>query len=122
MGRFASNNYYVISPGNFTAYGPFSLLSVDPSHPLLSGVSNFSGGNASYRSDGNWVEGAVPIATWNDKTRTPLIGTRIINNTRRVDLNFYPPSSDVRNELWDSKTDGARIIANALTWVTSWFL
>ena len=34
-----------------------------------------------------------------------------------MDLNFFPPSSDVAPGFWNSSTDGARILANAFNWV-----
>jgi hypothetical protein len=36
---------------------------------------------------------------------------------RRADLNFYPPSSNIRGDFWDVNTDGDQIMVNALYWV-----
>jgi hypothetical protein len=33
-----------------------------------------------------------------------------------VGLNFYPPSSAVRTDFWQTNTDGGRLMANALLW------
>jgi len=54
------------------------------------------------------------VAIWSDAAKTPLIGTR---GSKRVDLNFFPPSSDVTEGFWRSYTDGAKIIANSLNWI-----
>ena len=35
---------------------------------------------------------------------------------RRVDLNFYPPSSTVRGDFWAVGTDGDWLMANLLAW------
>jgi len=82
-------------------------------------VTVFDGGNNSYRVDTtNVVSGATRIADWDDGT--PLVAVRTINGTRRADLGFYPPSSDssLGASAWASSTDGARLMGNALTWVS----
>jgi len=117
-GRFGGNgnsSYFVISRAE-SAIGNLFLSPLDSTHPIMSGVKTFDGGSSSFRGTGNWVADAHPVALWSDK-KTPLIGTRIINGTRRVDLNFFPVSSTVYKQYWDAATDGAKIIANALTWV-----
>jgi len=118
-GRFQGNRtstYYVINPGISTS-GTQTLVALDPTHPILKNVKSFNGGTASFRAIGYWVEGASRIATWTDTV--PLIGTREIHGGKRVDLNFYLPSSDADPRFWVSSTDGALIMANALTWVTN---
>jgi len=114
MGTF-NNTYYVIYPGERVSLPELTLLPSDSSHPILDGVKSFSGGNYSFRG-GNLIGDAHVVALWSDYI-TPLIGTRLIKNSRRVDLNFFPPSSDASPGLWRSNTNGAKIIANALTWV-----
>jgi len=117
-GRFlgtGNNTYYVMQPGGLTFYPQLSLVPIDTTHPILKGVQKFDGGSGSWRGDGTWVADAHPVGVWSDPGRTPLIGTRVITG-RRVDLNFYPPSSDAGTGNWESSTDGAIILANALNW------
>jgi len=118
-GRFLGdlqNTYYVISPGERILGPQLSLQFVDFSHPLLKDVKSLDGGVYSARSGGKLITDAHSVAVWSDLS--PLIGTRLINGARRVDLNFFPPSSDVRPVYWSSITDGAKIIANALQYVS----
>jgi len=123
-GRFApdssdfDNSYYAIAPGP-RAYSPdLTIKVIEKSHPVLTGVSSFDGGAYSFRGTGSWVKGAEQIATWSDGT-TPLIAARTIKGNRRVDLNYFPASSDVATGFWVSSTDGAKIIANSLVWVAN---
>ena len=93
-----------------------------PLHPLLQNVSAFDGGLSSPHVRANILSpAAYVVASWNDGT--PLIvaregvGAKMIN---RVDLNFFPVSSDAvsgKPTLWLPGTDGATIMANALYWV-----
>jgi len=47
------------------------------------------------------------------------VATRKIGSARRVDLGFFPPSSDVRSDFWNAGTDGDILMANALDWVST---
>jgi hypothetical protein len=87
----------------------------DWAHPIMQGVSTFNGGTSSYRSYANSVTpGTLRIADWLDGR--PLVVTKVVGKSRRVDLAFFPVSSDRREDFWDASTDGARLMANALTW------
>jgi hypothetical protein len=115
-GRFKTDNYWVLSPGGIIQNGLATLGNVDiPSHPIMSGVTTFSGGILSMRQNTSFEALSMVVARWTDGV--PLIATRLINNIRRVDLNFYPVSSDSVSALWDRNTDGDKIMANALNWV-----
>jgi len=117
-GRFAgtsSTTYYVLTPSSYSSSPELVLVAIDPSHPVLNGVSKFNGGSSSFRSFVNWTADAYKIATWSDQT--PLIGSRTIGGARRVDLNFYPVSSDAHSGCWVASTYGAKILANSLSWV-----
>lgn len=118
LGRFRDDAYYALVPDTTTAGTRQTLDPVLPSHPLLTGVTSFDGGSSSYRHAGNAVvPGATVVARWTDGR--PLIVTREVNGVRRVDLGFFPPSSDARSDLWDSSTDGDVIMVNALLYVTN---
>jgi len=97
--------------------GVYTLVPVDVTHPILREVRSFSGGSKSYRS-GTWNSLAHQVALWSDGK--PLIGTRQLSGGgRRVDLAFFPPSSDIRNDFWNSQTDGVKIMVNAINWASS---
>jgi hypothetical protein len=120
-GAFASN-YQLIQTGGFS-FGTTTILGTInvPLHPLANNITNFSGGTSSYRSTGTVVNGDV-IAEWSDGL--PLIvaqenvGPAL---SRRVDLNFYPVSSDVSGSFWDATTQGTEIIENAIIWASDPF-
>ncbi|MFT4699279.1 MAG: hypothetical protein ACI9SJ_002445 [Flavobacteriaceae bacterium] len=91
----------------------------DPADAILTGVTNFDSGTASYHNTGGTVDpGATVIADYD--TGTPLIikkdnvGTS--GTARRVFLNFYPPSSTVNPGFWNVASDGALLMRNALLW------
>src|SRR6267143_1529407 len=115
-GRFVSDDYYVLEPNGDTL-GHLTLGTVyEPSSPLMAGVTSFDGGTSSFR-DGNPIlnANAIRVADWSDGE--PLIARRTINGNRRVDLNFFPPSTDSQSDFWVSSTDGVKIMANALEFV-----
>jgi len=114
QGRFV--NYMAITPSAFVSGSLQTLVPLIPGHPLLSGVTSFSGGTASYRG-GAWGPFATKVAQWSDGR--PLIGARNIAGVNRVDLAFYPPSSDIRADFWNSATNGVNIMVNAINYVTN---
>jgi hypothetical protein len=113
LGRIASAGYL---PFTFAFQGeglPFSMIADIPSHPILKGVRTFRGGSSSFFHGLTLAPGATQVAEWGP---SPLIGTKQPTVGRVVELNFFPPSSDARPDLWDSTTDGARIMGNSLLW------
>ena len=117
-GRFNTDDYWVIQPSGQQQDTPEGLGAIyDPSHPILAGVTSFNGGSSSYRpSRSNVHPLATRIADWTGPGTIPLVAVRTIGAVRRADLGFYPPSGDVRADFWVPTTDGARLMANALTW------
>jgi len=116
QGRWDKGEYYAI-PRSIRFGGSRMPMSTvyDLAHPIMQGVSTFNGGTNSYRSYANSVTpGTVRIADWLDGR--PLVVTKVIGKSRRVDLGFFPVSSDGREGSWDASTDGARLMANSLTW------
>lgn len=116
QGRWQAEGYFAIPRGGWIS-GSATLGTVfDSGHPIMAGVSSFDGGANSFRpATTSIVGGATRIADWSDGT--PLVVTMTIGGVRRADLAFYPPSSDASGTLWDSTSDGALLMANALTWV-----
>jgi hypothetical protein len=101
--------------GNFT--GAASLGTVaQPGHPVMAGVTSFTGGTQSYRPTGTALEvGATLIASWSDGKVLVAEGM----NPKRVDLGMYPPSSSCGATNWSVATNGAELMANALTYVAN---
>jgi hypothetical protein len=87
-----------------------------PEHPLLANVSTFDGGSGSSRVPiADLTPQSVLIADWTDGE--PLVAVKELSGMgRRVDLNFYPPSSDSKYDFWLVGTDGDVLLANAVTW------
>lgn len=116
-GRWNSEQYFAILRGG-QYQGTRAVLGAvyDPEHPCMQGVTVFDGGPESFRPETFDVTAdAVRIADWSDGR--PLVATKTIGHARRVDLGFYPVSSDVDARFWDASTDGTRLMANALVWV-----
>ncbi|CAN5918247.1 hypothetical protein BH11BAC7_BH11BAC7_16010 [soil metagenome] len=120
-GNYDTPAYQVIVPTNSQNSSPTLTLGtiLNPCHPIVQGVTSFSGGSSSYRSASNILApGAAFVANWSNGEW--LIAEKLNvgpMNVRRADLNFYPPSSDVRSDFWSSSTQGARLMARSLLWV-----
>ena len=85
-----------------------------PNHPIMSGVTSFDGGTSSYRPTVTALRsGAQAVAEWSDGRVLAAVGAL----PNRADLTFYPPSSQCRVDFWNTNTDGARLLANALVYV-----
>lgn len=100
-----------------TASGAATLGTIaQPDHPIVNGVSVFSGGADSFRPSGTALTaGATLVASWSDGKPLVVVGPRI----NRADLGFFPPSADsAPNAFWDPATDGIKLMANALMYVT----
>lgn len=118
-GRYVSDQYYLIPRVDSTSGSQVSSAVFDSTHPVLDGFTTFDGGTVNAWADTTLVvPGATVILEWADGT--PLVVTGEIGGIRRVDLNFYPPSSESPdNRLWVATTDGDKLMANALTWVAN---
>lgn len=120
-GRFQSGGYFAIPADSSTNSfnGTYGLGTVHlPAHPVMAGVTSFIGGPLSARPNTMAIAaGATRVADWNDGG-TPLVVVREINGVRRVDLGFKPASGDRSANYWDTSTDGAVLLNNALAWVT----
>jgi uncharacterized repeat protein (TIGR02543 family) len=95
-----------------------TLVADAAADPILNGVNNFDGGTNSFHCSVSLTSDANLIAHWSNNV--PLVATKQLTDKGRVvGLNLFPPSSDVRSDLWDSSTDGALLMANALLWAAS---
>src|ERR1019366_6095006 len=114
----------IIPPSTNTGYVlPGALGTVEMLfHPIMKNVHSFSKGIIYRSTSTTLAPGAYYVASWNDNPGIPLIAAREgvgMNHVRRADLNFSPVSNSVPSGTfyWDHTTDGATIMANALTWV-----
>lgn len=111
-GRFVTGGYLPFTQGSQASPGGLTLVPVTSGHPLLAGVVSFNGGTSSYHNAPIApVEGATLVAEWSNGQ--PLVGFL----GRVVGLNFFPPSTDSRDDFWDAATDGAILMVNALNFV-----
>jgi hypothetical protein len=100
------------------ALGSYSVLSdalgsvLEPTSPLMNGVASFSATQA-FRSTAPLIAGrAEVVAWWGDGGQEPLLLRGKRDHRTLVELNFYPPSSDVDNGFWTG--DGALLLRNGL--------
>ncbi|MEZ6235889.1 MAG: GC-type dockerin domain-anchored protein [Phycisphaerales bacterium] len=117
-GRFDTDNYHIIVPagGNTSTGGAQGLGTiVIAGHPILDGVNTFMTGTSGFRPNSTlltthgelvaqWTDGRILVAT---STQYP----------GRADLGMFPPSQDINANYWQTSTDGARLMANALLYV-----
>ncbi len=113
-GRLLSDGYLPFSAGEYD-YGVQMNMVVDiPESPILKGVNSFSGGSDSWHNQVSLTNDGTLVAHWDNGL--PLIAYLEFGDARVIGLNFYPVSGDMREGFWDTSTDGALIMANALAW------
>jgi hypothetical protein len=117
-GRWRSGGYDPLIPAPQSSGIPLTLGTIhQPGHPILAGVTNFSGGSSSYHNVvGGVSAGTILVADWSNGQPLIAANTSSFTGTTAA-LNFYPPSSDVRGDFWTSTTDGGVLMANALNFV-----
>ncbi len=119
-GNINTATYQVLVPAGQTQGTMLTMGTVLlPSHPIMLGVTSFNGGTSTYKSTSTTLtSGSYRIANYSNGD--PLIMAKDNvgpMNAKRVDLNFFPPSTDSRSDFWQASTSGARIMANALLYV-----
>lgn len=116
-GRWASQGYDSITPGTAAPSAALTLSPVLPSHPMLNGVTSFSGGKASFHAQGTVPFAATRVANWSNGQ--PLLAYQTYIQSCVATLNMYPPSSDSPDgsTFWDASTDGDVLMANVFTYV-----
>jgi hypothetical protein len=121
MGNYNTTTYRCLNPDYQTQFTEVTLGTILlPAHPIMNGVSSFDGGSSSFRStSSSLTPTSYRIANYN--TGEILVAARedagISGTAKRVSINFFPPSSDSRDDFWVQSTDGAKIMANSLLWV-----
>ena len=119
-GRWQAEGYQPLTDGALapSPSAPLTLLAVVPGHVLLSGVTTFNGGASSVHSMAGLGAATTLVASWSDGQPFLAFGTRPAGG-RLVALNMFPASSDAQAGLWDSTTNGAQLIANALVFAAN---
>ncbi len=113
-GRWGSGGYRPFTEGPLAPRASLSLVPVISGHELLHGVSSVRGGSSSYHSAPVTLGSASTlVANWTDGQPLVVVGSGP-TGSRIVGLNFFPPSGAVRGDLWDPRSDGGRLMANAL--------
>jgi len=117
-GRWLSGGYEIIPGGFGTIFGPATTLGGGsiPGHPIMGGVASFNGNSFSSRPFVTTLNpGGLKVAQWSDGKTLVAVSTKMYN---RADLGFYPVSSAINVNNWDASTDGAKLMANALRYVS----
>lgn len=117
-GRFRSEAMDLWTPGSQNMEAGMMLGTVTGSHEIMQGVTTLRNGGGFYNTLGAIRPGAEQVATWSNGI--PLLAVDSSTRPGRiVALNFYPPSSTVRDDFWDATSDGAILMANALNFAAS---
>ncbi|KAJ3451372.1 hypothetical protein M0812_05042 [Anaeramoeba flamelloides] len=122
-GRIVTGGFLPIKKAKWEYDTRRELDKFDKNHPILKGVTSFDGGNYSCHLKVKKIEkGANVVAYWSD-------GTPLICEKRKkkkygnvVILNFNPLSDEITyndSYFWVSSTDGAKIMANSIEYVTN---
>jgi hypothetical protein len=118
-GRWTGGGYRPLTEAPVVMAENQTLVPQAPDHEILSNVSGFNGGMRSFHSSPVALGAATTlVASWSDGQPLAAAGTGPVAG-RVVGLNLYPPSSDARFDFWDSTTDGARLIGNALLYAAN---
>ncbi|KAJ3438440.1 pep-cterm sorting domain-containing protein [Anaeramoeba flamelloides] len=115
----------IISP-QFLPFGKHSSISeqpcsigqmVDSKHPILKKVKNFHGGEYSFRIKTKQVyRNSFVIARWEDGNILIAEKTFPKNSSygRVIALNMWPPNNKIDESCWNIKSDGQRLLTNAV--------
>ena len=85
---------------------------IEPQSPLLIGVTSLTA--SYYRSTGAVINGGVVVARWS--SGYPLVVRKFRNGRPLVELNMWPPSSDVDGSSW--RGNGVALMRNALLYAS----
>lgn len=124
QGRF--NDDYMIwdAPNDGSAFEFNEMRTLgtvnDPTHPIMQGVNTFSGGTWSVHFNGDPENGGQILAEYDNGESFVVINENMgPSSAKRAFLNFHPVSGDLNPGYWDSGTDGALLMKNALDWVAN---
>ena len=117
-GRWLTGGYHPFIKGDSGFVPAFDSIGTRhiPSHPTLNGVATFSMGNwTGSHNTRTLAPGAIDIADWT--SGFPLVAEDPGHVGRIVGLNMYPPSNSLDPRFWNTSTNGARLMANAVDYV-----
>lgn len=115
QGRLKTGGYLPFTTAGQDIGASLILVPDLPGHLILNGVTAFNGGTSSYHNSSiTTTPGTELVAHWSNGQ--PLAAAKGVSFGRVVGLNFWPPSSDARSDLWPASTDGGLLMANALKW------
>jgi hypothetical protein len=117
-GTWTSGKYGAFASGSFMFAGSLTLAPVLTSHPILAGVADFHGGNAIAYNSVSLQGCAELVARWSNGRLLVAAGVGP-GAGRVVGLNLYPVSDLVNPQYWRTETDGATLIANAVSYAAS---
>ena len=117
LGRFATEEYWVIDPAS--SIGTTASIGTvhEPDHPIMNNVGSLDACGSCFRPSSNTLSfDATRVADWSDGY--PLVATKDIDGVHRVDLGLYPPTTDSFGSGWDPNSDVVLLMANTLTWIS----
>lgn len=118
-GRFLEGAYHPITPSrqhDTNGKRPLTLGRIyDTNHPIMQQIRTIDGGKSSFFCPGALNPEAKLVAEWSNGV--PLIVEMPKGKGTVVGLNFFPPSCDTGDpRFWNSNSDGAIAMANALAY------
>jgi hypothetical protein len=117
-GRWITQQYGALRQGGFDLRSALMLDALLPTHPILSGVASFHGGNAIAHNLVQPQGCAELVATWTNGR--PLVAAGAGRNGGRVvALNFYPVSDNFSEQYWQTATNGEELLANSVSYAAS---
>lgn len=121
-GRWSTQSYGAFLPGGFTFANNQLLAPVIANHPILAGLGNVQGGNATVIFQVQPRGCPELVARWQNPM-TGVLGRTLVaagagpSAGRVVGLNLYPVSADVNPQFW--QTDITPLLANAVGYAAS---
>lgn len=111
-GKYLSTGKNLLPSSAYTG-NPVELgQTVIPNHPIMQGVANFK--NYMYRMvTHDTINGGIIVARYSSGE----VLVAVSPSGKIVSLNFFSASMDVLSGSWDSSTDGALLMHNALLFV-----
>ena len=116
-GRWASQGYNPLAYTGLRYVNDTLGVVENPSSPVMTAVASFNNGSSGYSDSTAITPGSQKICDYT--AGVPLAAEKKVSNRQVVGLNFLPGSSDVLGGAWVSSTDGALLISNALTYVST---
>ncbi len=122
-GRWIVGDYRPIIETDPASEANLQLVPFVSGHPMLAGVSSIDGGDSSHHTIAllNLVPDETPtvVANWSNGQPMVVFKKKASGGGHIASLNMFPPSSDELADSWNRLTDGARLMANMLVFVSN---